>query len=1781
MGLKSVDITRFFLFLALATCCFGFKAQNAFAEVVAIPTCKLCTEDPCTDYCETPPCAECTGDEGDSFIFFGGNSTGPAGLNYVWDIRWIDNIPYYLNGQTVVKQFFNPHTPAAHPDGWPATLTVDKSGEYDTSDPLNIKINNVEPTAIVYVFDISNNVQYEAANVFVGHTITFHTEQSYDVAEKNKLCAPGNHCGIEDPEIDFSYDQVGFNSEYTGRNPTKVWQTPGYYWVRVKITDDDVPPSYSYTDIMIHAIEMGPYVELEAQPESFTEGERVVFTANQTIELTNPIVSYEWDFDYVPANGFNTMGTGETIYYRFPDSREKPSEEPYEPYYNVAVKVTDSANDTYVAERKFYPDNIPPVAVLELKTMEDVKLIPTEYITINPDTPEAEGIPVYEFNEGQLIKYDSMKSYAGCLEDSPLNDECDPENGRYAPDEEPPVTSNAPGYVTGVQWDWNFGESFLPSPEDISRIETHAYNEDTDQNIVPGEPIVIMLRVIDDDNKAENPSDDFIQVFVRVLDIEPIAEIRLCNELGTICNKPDAPIELQEGIAALFKAADISDNTDTVTLVEWDFDYSGNPEEFNTEATTTSITETTEHFWLQVGTPTLAVRLTDDDGKQSIGTQSMNITDMPPTAIITPNDGSVIQVNEGDTVTFYADTSLKAPGDSFTRFRWDDDYTPNSFAPDARWDYESNCESGFCSRFTSQSCEGGAFPDNDCPIGRNSLVQAIGDGPSTKYIALCVEDADTWELGDDPENMGLCVQNQTPTDPNVYPRIATLEIQVQNVAPVFVTTPSTIVNENQPFEWLPEIYDPMWSGDSNPDLTKSDNYYFTCEKDNGNKMPLDMECNTSTGFLLWTPGPEDVSWPPDNENPINLEHTVCDDDGGCTTYKGTIYVQNVNDPAIITGYSGDTVVPIGDEAVISISATDPDLPSGTEHLIYYICTDDSAYYTADMRIDNNGIGIFRWFPSADDYGNKNVKICVRDDECQGDPSVCNDCQECITVPFQISDANNIPEVSLPADFDTEAGYVCVEGDYVQPNGNPTWTYIWRQTSIGTGLCIENLGVYPDKPLACFATSAHGEYTLGLKADNGSNFSQEKSITITLNNTQPGAIVQGHRNYDLGSFIDLDGSSSKDYNINDTITYQWTDNPPILELAEKTKKDPTFNVPEENGIGLYRFDLTVTDTRGLESPENYATVGIETIDISDNGDIVKAIPFAIFESKICQSAEECELTDVTIPKTQQTFLLDASDSISRTSEGGKAGLSYTWKYLEDGPDDPLMDSPNEDYILEVSAFKAGAYSFELTVTDTAGTSRPFVKTVLVADDDNIPPIAKAGDDIINKTIKVQCGSPTTKYALVELDGSNSLDPDGQTLLYSWVQTAGIIVPLQNADTATPSFLAFKPGLYSFKLTVNDEKVDSLPDTIHVSVASENGSIPTTTIDYDRISNGIYLADPGEEITLDASNSGSLTSNSIFFDWYQTGGPSVVLSNWEEDVVSFKPDINGAVYSFRLIVMDDEGNWSIPRDISISVLSQANRPPVCEVAESSINTSVGEIVELDASSTTDPDNNTMTYLWTQNIIADEEELTITNANQAIATITPEVAGTFEFEFVANDGIESCSPVSVTVTVSPNGRPTANAGEDQSVCLGDTVQLNGSSSEDPDQHELEYIWSVEDDGGTGLTENELSPSNAVVDPTFETVNPGVITLSLVVSDGFEGGSSESDSVQITIRQSCEDGDQEVDQTDGDEDTDKPVDGDTDSDEGSGGGCQSTSDSYVPIIFAGLFILLTAGFIRRKRLQ
>ena len=120
-----------------------------------------------------------------------------------------------------------------------------------------------------------------------------------------------------------------------------------------------------------------------------------------------------------------------------------------------------------------------------------------------------------------------------------------------------------------------------------------------------------------------------------------------------------------------------------------------------------------------------------------------------------------------------------------------------------------------------------------------------------------------------------------------------------------------------------------------------------------------------------------------------------------------------------------------------------------------------------------------------------------------------------------------------------------------------------------------------------------------------------------------------------------------------------------------------------------------------------------------------------------------------------------------------------------------------------------------VGGTIGAESTLRLNILDGDGASATPNAIAGS---NQTV--------SSGALVTLNGSGSNDPDGDALTYSWTQTLGSPVSLNNADSASASFTAptvSSDSLLRFELAVSDPAGLIDTATVSVTVTANSGGL----------------------------------------------------------------------------------------------------------------------------------------------------------------------------------------------------------------------------------------------------------------------------------------------------------------------------------------------------------------------
>lgn len=208
------------------------------------------------------------------------------------------------------------------------------------------------------------------------------------------------------------------------------------------------------------------------------------------------------------------------------------------------------------------------------------------------------------------------------------------------------------------------------------------------------------------------------------------------------------------------------------------------------------------------------------------------------------------------------------------------------------------------------------------------------------------------------------------------------------------------------------------------------------------------------------------------------------------------------------------------------------------------------------------------------------------------------------------------------------------------------------------------------------------------------------------------------------------------------------------------------------------------------------------------------------------------------------------------------------------------------------------------------------------------------------------------------------------------------------------------------------------------------------------------------------------------------------------------------------------------VALEIVPYDNTAPIADAGPDQ-TVSVGSVVTLDGSGSSDIDGDALSHQWQWLSIpvGSQAELDITVPLHP--TFMVDLEGTFVVQLIVNDGKQDSQADAVSISTE-NSAPVADAGPDQSLNVGDVAYLDGSASSDVDGDPISYSWilSEQPDGSQAVLWNA-----GTVYAEFDVDLAGTYRADLTVNDGVLN--SAPDSVLITTRNSVPVADAGPDQT------------------------------------------------------
>ena len=271
--------------------------------------------------------------------------------------------------------------------------------------------------------------------------------------------------------------------------------------------------------------------------------------------------------------------------------------------------------------------------------------------------------------------------------------------------------------------------------------------------------------------------------------------------------------------------------------------------------------------------------------------------------------------------------------------------------------------------------------------------------------------------------------------------------------------------------------------------------------------------------------------------------------------------------------------------------------------------------------------------------------------------------------------------------------------------------------------------------------------------------------------------------------------------------------------------------------------------------------------------------------------------------------------------------------------------------------------------------------------------------------------------------------------------------------------------------------------------------------------------GSLVTLDGSGSRDINNQSLTYLWQMTAVPTGSLAALSS-ATSAKPTMTADVagtYTVSLVVNDGKANSPLT---TVSVFASVNNSAPVAHAGANQSITVGNVVNLDGTGSTDANRDALTYRWSLSNVPTGSGAALNSTISPNPKFTADMTGTYTAILVVNDGkVDSLSSVVVITASAANSPPMAKAGLAQNVKLNDTVTLDGTGSTDDNNDFLTYKWAlITKPAGSSA----ILSSFTFAKPTFKADVAGTFVASLIVNDGKVDSPAAATTVSVSTANS-----------------------------------------------------------------
>jgi hypothetical protein len=376
------------------------------------------------------------------------------------------------------------------------------------------------------------------------------------------------------------------------------------------------------------------------------------------------------------------------------------------------------------------------------------------------------------------------------------------------------------------------------------------------------------------------------------------------------------------------------------------------------------------------------------------------------------------------------------------------------------------------------------------------------------------------------------------------------------------------------------------------------------------------------------------------------------------------------------------------------------------------------------------------------------------------------------------------------------------------------------------------------------------------------------------------------------------------------------------------------------------------------------------------------------------------------------------------------------------------------------------------------------------------------------VQVQLPDPN-----IQLDGTDSYDPDGTLAAYKWEQVSGPnTATIANSSSATTTVAGVVEGTYTFRLTVTDNDGTRASDVMNIMVL---GAPIPNVVPVSKAGSDIDITLPQSSVELDGSKSSDADGNIVQYTWVKMSGPAGGSISDPSSAITDVTALQEGEYIYRLTVQDDDGEETSDQvKVTVHAAVITNARPVAN-AGSDIQIMLPDATaHLDGTKSSDGDGSIVSYTWVK--VSGPGGVTITNSSEATPTVVGVEEGEYVFRLTVkdNDGDEASDDVKVTVKAAEqqgNAMPVADAGGDQTISYPDTsLTISGTNSNDADGTIADYEWTMVDGPAPATIMNPSSPSTVI-----SNLKTGEYKFMLTVVDNKGGIARDTVAVSVISTQ------------------------------------------------------------------